>query len=97
MKTTGTSLAKIYKIHVQSAPYHNNGNWYWNLKRFPGAFFDAYGVVVFETEKDYHGCVYLTIGPRNTGVRNKNVGMGISDMPGYQELDPPPISQMQLG
>jgi len=92
MKKTGRSLARFYQIGVQSSYYHNDGNWYWNLERFPGAYFDAHGCVVFETEKDYRECVYLSIGPRNTGIRSKNVGMGISDIPGYRKLDPPPIS-----
>jgi len=92
MKKTGNRLARFYQIDVQSAYYHNEGNWYWNLDRFPGAYFDANGCVVFETEKDYRECVWLTIGPRNTGVRGKNAGIGISDIPGYRRLQPPPSS-----
>jgi hypothetical protein len=92
MKKTGRSLARSYRIDVRSAYYHNDGNWYWNLERFPGAYFDAHGCIVFKTQKDYQECVYLSIGPRNTGVRNKNVGMGISDIPGYRKLDPSPAS-----
>jgi hypothetical protein len=49
-------------------------------------------VLFFRTEGEHLQCVYLTIGPRNTAVRNKNVGMGIKDIPGYQWLNPPPIS-----
>jgi hypothetical protein len=86
------ALAEFYKIGVQNAYCHKEGNWYWNLERFPGAYFDADGCVVFRTEKDYRECVYLSIGPRNTGVRDKNVGMGISDIPGYRKLNPPPSS-----
>ena len=89
---TGKALAEFYKIPVKAAYYHNEGNWYWNLEQFPGAYFDDNGCVVFQTEKDYAHCVYLTIGPRNTGVRGKNVGIGIADIPGYQKLNPPPSS-----
>jgi hypothetical protein len=92
MKKTGRALANFYRIPVKSAYYHVDGNWYWNLKEFPGAYFDANGYVVFQTKSDYFGCVYLTIGPENTGVRSKNVGMGIADIPGYQTLNPPPSS-----
>jgi hypothetical protein len=92
MKKTGKSLADFYKMNVKDAYYHDEGNWYWNLKQFPGAYFDADGCVVFLTESDYRKCVYLTIGPRNTGVRNKNVGMSIQDIEGYKKLDPRPIS-----
>jgi len=62
------------------------------LWEFPAAYFDADGCVIFKAEKDYTGCVYLSIGPRNTGVRSKNVGMNISDIPGYRKLSPPPSS-----
>lgn len=91
---TAKALAKFYKIDVQSAYYHDEGNWYWNLKQFPGAYFDRNGCIVFETEQEYRFCgrLHLSIGPENTGVRHKDVGMSISDIPGYRELDPPPSS-----
>ncbi len=92
MKKTGKALARSFQLGVRRAYYHNEGNWYWNLGQFPGAYFDANGCIVFETEKDYFECVYLSIGPRNTGIRGKNAGIGISDIPGYRTLDPPPAS-----
>jgi hypothetical protein len=92
MKKTGRTLARFYQLVVRGAYYHDDGNWYWNLEQFPGAYFDASGCIVFETEKDYFECVYLSIGPRNTGIRGKNAGIGISDIPGYRKLDPPPTS-----
>jgi len=88
----GRDLAKYYNLDVRSAHSHDEGNWYWNLREFPGAYFDADGCVVFQTEREYLQCVYLTIGPRNTAVRNKNVGMSIKDISGCQSLNPPPIS-----
>ena len=92
MRKTGKALAEFYKIDVRSSYYHNEGNWYWNLWEFPAAYFDADGCGIFKSEEDYAGCVYLSIGPRNTGVRSKNVGMGISDIPEYRKLTPPPSS-----
>jgi hypothetical protein len=89
-KKTGKMLATFYGVAVKSAYYHCDGNWYWNLETFPGAFFDAQGLVVVQTESDNRECAYLTIGPRNTGVRDKNAG--ISGIPGYLRLDLPPIS-----
>ena len=91
---TARSLAEFYKIKAQSAYYHNEGNWYWNLKQFPGVYFDTDGCVVFETEEEYLFCglLHLSIGPRNTGVRFKNAGMSISNIPRYRKLDPPPGS-----
>jgi hypothetical protein len=91
---TARRLAKFYKIDVRSAHYHDEGNWYWNLQEFPGAYFDPQGCKVFETEEDYRFCglLHLSIGPRNTGIRHKDAGMSISDVPGYRKLDPPPGS-----
>ena len=89
---TGRFLARFYNIGARSAYAHNDGNWYWNLTEFPGAYFDGEGVIVFQTEGEYRGCIYLSIGPRNTWVRDKRVGMSIADIPGYRKLDPPPHS-----
>jgi len=91
MRKDGKALAKFYKIPVAAAYYHADGNCYWNLDEFPGAYFDANGCVVFDTEKDYLRCVWLTIGPNNTGIRGKDAGMSIANIPGYQKLDPPPL------
>ena len=88
----GKVLARRYGIQVVDAYSHVDGNWYWNLREFPAAYFGAGGVKVFQTEGEYRGCAYLAIGPRNTGVRHKEVGMSISDIPGYRKLDPPPCS-----
>ena len=88
----GMSLAQFYKLNVRSAHSHREGNWYWNLDRFPVAYFDATGCIVFQTEADYQRCVNLSIGPLNTVVRNKEVGMSIKEIEGYSVLDPPPIS-----
>jgi hypothetical protein len=89
---TATALAKFYGIDVRSAYYHGEGNWYWNLQRFPAIYFDRSGCKVFDTAEDYRFCgqLHLSIGSRNTGIRHKNVGMTISDIPGYRKLDPPP-------
>ena len=89
---SGKALARRYNVRVNDAYAHADGNWFWNLNDFPGAYFDSLGVVVFPTEGEYRGCVYLAIGPRNTGVRRKDVGMSISDTPGYRKLNPTPSS-----
>ncbi len=89
---SGKVLARRYDIHVVDAYAHIDGNWFWNLNDFPGAYFDGQGVVVFQNDSEYFGCVYLCIGPNNTGVRNKEAGMSIADIPGYRKLNPPPCS-----
>jgi hypothetical protein len=91
-KKTGQFLARFYKINVCSAYYHEDGNWYWPLKVFPGAYFDGNGCVIFQTEKDFCECVYLGIGPTNVWIRGQSSGLGISDIPGYMKLNPRPSS-----
>jgi hypothetical protein len=86
----GMFLARCYGIPVLQAYAHVEGNWFWNLTQFPGAYFDGDGVVMFQTEREYRSCLYLVIGPRNTWIRHKAVGIDISDIPGYQTLNPPP-------
>jgi hypothetical protein len=88
----GMRLAKFYKLDVQSAYSHRNGNSYWNLDRFPAAYFDADGCIVFQTEVEYLRCINLSIGSLNTAVRNKNAGMSIKEIAGYRVLNPPPVS-----
>lgn len=74
MKKTGKALAKFYKVPVKSAYYHVDGNWYWNLSEFPAAYFDANGCIIFQNESDYFQCVYLSIGPENTGRSQQERG-----------------------
>ena len=50
------------------------------LKRFPGAYFDANGYVVFETEQEYENAPRLSIGER------VNVDGGISKMSQYVRM-----------
>ena len=88
----GMRLANFYKLDMQRAYSHREGNLYWNLDRFPAAYFDADGCVVFQTEVEYLRCINLSIGCLNTAVRNKNVGLSIKDITGYRLLNPPPGS-----
>jgi hypothetical protein len=46
MKKTGKSLAWFYQLGVRRAYYHKDGNWYWNLEQFPGAYFDGQGCCI---------------------------------------------------
>jgi hypothetical protein len=47
------------------------------LERFPGAYFDYCGYVIFRTREDYEKCQYLDIGVR------VNAHGGICNIPGY--------------
>jgi hypothetical protein len=50
------------------------------LERFPGAYFDPHGYVLFRTEHEYVSSLYLSIGER------VNVKGGISRIPDYRKM-----------
>ena len=87
---TGMKLNRRYKMGLRDAHYHGIGCWYHLLEDFPAAYFDDQGCIRFETEQDFSNCDYLGIagtvyvkGPRFTGI---------SSIPGYERLQPPPVS-----
>ncbi len=73
----GRQLNNRWKVGVKHSLYRESGDWYHQLKRFPGAFFDKNGYVIFNTEEEYRSCPYLQI------KRDVHVPSGISDMPNY--------------
>ena len=77
---SGEALNAKWKVGARQALYHKDGQWYMPLHRFPGAFFDPNGYVVFKTESDYLRCGYLRIGKR------VNVNGGIWSIPGYRRM-----------
>lgn len=74
---SGANLNREWKVGANHALYRENGKFYMPLERFPGAYFDVYGYLLFNTEEEYQDCDYLMIGPR------VNVKGGISAVPGY--------------
>lgn len=74
---SGANLNKQWSVGASHALYREDGKFYMPLERFPGAYFDAYGYVIFKTREEYEKCGYLKIGVR------VNVIGGISKMPGY--------------
>lgn len=76
-KTNGKRLNDEWNVGAKHALYSEEGIWYHKLSEFPGAFFDAYGYIVFENESDYRNCESLQIG------KQVNVPDGISSIPGY--------------
>lgn len=74
---TARSLARHWKIDVRHALYRKTGDWYHQLERFPGAFLDENGYVIFETEHTYRSCPQLRI------KQDVVVPGGISKIPGY--------------
>lgn len=74
----GNYLNDLWGVGAAHALYINDGLWYHQLRRFPGALFDRTGYVLFRAEKDYQSCPYLSIG-KHVHVRPP----GISGIPGY--------------
>jgi hypothetical protein len=74
---SGARLQKEWQIPAKQVRYHKDGVWFMPLERFPGAFCDPDGYVVFATQRDYENSRYLSIGDR------VNVRTGVSRIPGY--------------
>ena len=76
----GKYLNELWGVHAAHALYHEGGNWYQNLRYFPGALFDPNGYILFNTEKEYNSCRYLDIG------KELHVPQGIWSIPGYRRM-----------
>lgn len=76
----GKRLNEEWGVYAKHALYRENGTWYHNLKRFPGALFDAQGYIVFPTELDYRECKHLQIG------KQLSIPHGIAKIPGYIQV-----------
>jgi hypothetical protein len=61
-KQTGKELAMRWGLRVQQALYRKTGDWYHQLRKFPGALLDADGYVVFENAEAFKACPQLQIG-----------------------------------
>ena len=85
-------LIKKYGIPVNHARYRENGKWYHNLTKFPSAFLDNRGYLLFQTEEEYKQSPYLQFGKDVHVVLN-----GISSIPGYKtyQLVPYPATPFQ--
>jgi hypothetical protein len=74
---TGKQLNRKWKVGAKHALYRESGDWYHCLDNFPGALFDRYGYVLFDTQNEFLSSPYLQIGER------VHVPGGISQIPGY--------------
>ena len=77
---SGRVLNEKWNVGVKHALYRQNGKFYMQLLRFPGALFDENGYVLFKTENDYLNCQSIKIGKR------VNVEGGISSLPNYVKM-----------
>lgn len=72
-------LNKDWGVGAVQARYNHDGHWYGRLDRFPGAFFDREGYILFATEKEYLAAG-LSIG------KQVSVKPNISALPGYVQV-----------
>jgi hypothetical protein len=73
----GSYLNSKWNVKAKHALYHYTGKWYHVLHRFPGAYFDKNGYIVFKNEHEYRSSQYLNIS------REVNIPSGISQIPEY--------------
>lgn len=76
----GKNLARKWGLQVKHALYRESGDWYHQLKDFPGALLDVDGYVEFETEEAFRSCPHLQI-RQDVSVRE-----GIKKIPGYVRI-----------
>ena len=74
---SGARLLKQWGIPAKQAMYHKDGVFFMPLERFPGAYCDPNGYVVFSTKQAFDSCAAISVGKR------ANVHQGISKLPGY--------------
>jgi hypothetical protein len=79
---TGEKLIGKWNLPVRQARFHRDGHYYEHLSRFPAAFCDIDGYIIFDTEEEYQNC------PRLRLKQQVNVDKpGISSIPGYHKVD----------
>ena len=77
---SGKHLNESWEVYAKHALYHRDGIWYHVLLRFPGAYFDQNGYVLFSAEHDYRSHPDIRIG-KQVWVR-----CGISKLAGYARM-----------
>jgi hypothetical protein len=83
--TTGTELIRRWRIPANQARFHRDGSWYEALERFPGAYCDCRGYVLFNSEEDLRTAPGIRIEPSGQVW----VPGGISGIVGYRKVDDP--------
>ncbi len=77
---SGANLNREWNVGARHALYHKDGKWYNRLERFPGAYFDPDGYILFKTEQEYINHPSIKIGEK------VNIYGGISSLPGYKRM-----------
>lgn len=79
-RITGSYLNEAWEVGAAHALYREDGRWYHQLLRFPGALFDRNGYIVFRTKAEYETCAQLR------RRKDLNVRGGIASIPGYVRM-----------
>lgn len=70
-------LINEHNIPVQHGRYREDGKWYHHLRKFPSAFLDINGYIIFNSKEEYQSCRFLQLG------QDVNIPNGISAIPEY--------------
>ncbi|WP_157470173.1 hypothetical protein [Desulfobulbus elongatus] len=77
---SGNNLKREWSIPAEQVRYHKDGTFYMPIEKFPAAFCDPKGYVLFNSKYQYENSTYLEIGSR------VHVRRGICNMPGYIKM-----------
>jgi hypothetical protein len=81
----GADLIRRWKIAARQARFHRDGSWYEGFDRFPAAYCDRNGYVLFSSVDDLR----TTLGIRVEPSGQVWVPGGISRITGYRKTDDP--------
>jgi len=81
--TTGKELIWQWSLPVIQARFHREGRWYEHLTKFPAAYCDRYGYVVFMTKDEVQKSPSIHAG-KQVEVRG-----GLSSVAGYVKVNNP--------
>jgi hypothetical protein len=77
---SGENLKKVWHIPANQVRYHKDGTFFMPVDKFPAAFCDPNGYVLFKTKDEYEMSLYIEIGSR------VNVRTGICGIPCYVKM-----------
>jgi hypothetical protein len=74
---SGENLKRVSNIPAIHVRYHKDGTFFMPVDKFPAAFCDPNGYILFKTKEEYEKSQFLDIGDRI------NIGRGVWKIPGY--------------
>ena len=77
---SGENLKKVWHIPASQVRYHKDGTFFMPVDKFPAAFCDMNGYILFRTKDEYEMSSYIEIGNR------VNVRTGLCRIPCYVKM-----------